>query len=63
MTVRNLDLTLAPRSIALIGASEREHSVARIVLNNVRATFAGAIYPVDLKYDDVSGLQIGRAHV
>jgi acetyltransferase len=56
MTVRNLDVTLAPRSIAVIGASERVGSVGRVVLENVRATFAGAIYPVNLKYSELLGL-------
>jgi acetyltransferase len=60
MTIRNLDLTLAPRSVALIGASDREHSVGRIVLDNVRATYRGAIYPVNLKHDEVLGLRCYR---
>lgn len=60
MTIRNLDATLAPKSIALIGASERESSVGRIVLDNVRAGFGGAIYPVNPKYDTVRGLRCYR---
>jgi acetyltransferase len=60
MTIRNLDVTLAPRSVALIGASERAGSVGRVVLENVRATFAGAIYPVNPKYGELFGLQCYR---
>jgi acetyltransferase len=60
MTIRNLDLTLAPKSVALIGASDRENSVGRVVLENVRAGFSGAIYPVNLKYDVVLGLRCYR---
>jgi acetyltransferase len=48
MTIRNLDLALAPRSVALIGASERPNSVGRVVLENVLHGFEGAIYPVNL---------------
>lgn len=60
MTIRNLDLTLAPRSVALIGATDRDHAVGRVVLDNVRAGFAGAIYPVNLKYDEVLGVKCYR---
>lgn len=60
MTIRNLDVTLAPRSVALIGASERAGSVGRVVLDNVRATFAGAVYPVNIKHDAVLGLRCYR---
>ena len=49
MTIRNLNLTLAPTSVALVGASERSGSIGRVVLENVRATFEGAILPVNLK--------------
>lgn len=60
MTVRNLDLTLAPRSVALVGASERQNSVGRVVLDNVRRDFGGAIYPVNLKYETLAGLRCYR---
>ena len=60
MTIRNLDLALAPRSVALIGASERPNSVGRVVLENVLHGFEGAIYPVNLKYDAVLGTKCFR---
>lgn len=60
MTIRNLDLTLAPRSVALIGASERANSVGRVVLENVQRSYEGAIFPVNLKYDAVLGLKCYR---
>ncbi len=56
MTILNLDVTLAPRSIALVGATAREGAVGRVVLENVlRGDFDGRIYPVNLKYDEVLG--------
>ena len=61
MTIRNLNLTLAPTSVALVGASERAASIGRVVLENVRATFEGAIFPVNLKYDEVMGLRCYRS--
>ena len=58
MTIRNLDVTLAPASIALIGASSREGSVGRVVLENVvSGGFAGRIYPVNPKHGEVLGLR------
>lgn len=57
MTIRNLDAALAPRSIAVIGASEREGSVGAVVLSNILdAGFGGAVYPVNPKYSRLRGL-------
>jgi acetyltransferase len=54
MTTRNLDPAFRPHTIAVIGASEREGSVGTVVLRNVLAGgFAGAVYPVNPKYDKV----------
>jgi acetyltransferase len=61
MTIRNLDVTLAPSSIALIGATEREGAVGRVILENVvSGGFKGRIYPVNLKYDRVLGMRCYR---
>ncbi|MFC5455822.1 acetate--CoA ligase family protein [Prosthecobacter fluviatilis] len=43
-----------PRSIALIGASEREGSVGRAIWDNLRG-FSGAVYPVNAKRAEVCG--------
>jgi acetyltransferase len=57
MSVLNLDKLLQPRSIALIGASQRTGSVGQVVLDNLRAAgFGGAIYPVNPKHRDIGGL-------
>ncbi len=56
MTIRNLEHTAAPASVVVLGASEREGSVGRIVLNNIVAGgFAGEIWPVNPKYDALAG--------
>ena len=61
MTIRNLEYCLRPRSIAVVGASERPGSVGAIVLGNIlRDGFKGAVYPVNLKYDRVAGLKCYR---
>jgi len=56
MTLTNLSLALAPRSVALIGASERSGSLGALVLSNiVSGGFGGAIYPVNPKYSELGG--------
>lgn len=47
-----LDALLAPKSVALIGATEAAGSVGRAVLENLRA-FGGRVYPVNPKRDQV----------
>lgn len=46
---------LAPRSIAVIGASETEHSVGRAILENLRP-FPGKVFAVNPKRKSVLGL-------
>jgi acetyltransferase len=59
MSVRNLRQLFAPRSVALVGASERPGSVGATMLDNLLAGgFKGAIYPVNPKYDRLAGLQV-----
>ncbi len=54
MSIRNLDFALKPRSIALIGASERPFSVGRKLLENlVGGGFDGPILPVNPNLDRV----------
>ncbi len=58
MSIRNLMGFLAPRSVAVIGASTRQGAVGRVVIDNIMAgAFAGAVYPVNPKYQDVAGLR------
>jgi acetyltransferase len=57
MSVRNLEYLLNPRSVAVIGASNRPNGVGTIVMRNLLdGGFAGAIYPVNPKYDRVQGI-------
>jgi acetyltransferase len=58
MSVRNLDALLHPRSIAVIGASERRHSVGATVTRNlVHAGFAGTVHAVNPKHRSVFGIR------
>ncbi|WP_454743711.1 bifunctional acetate--CoA ligase family protein/GNAT family N-acetyltransferase [Cupriavidus necator] len=56
MTVRNLDALFRPRSVALIGATLRPHSVGATVLANLSAgAFTGQLYLVNPKYATLAG--------
>ncbi len=53
-----LDPLLAPRSIAIVGASRRPKSSGNdMVCAPLREGFEGAIYPVNPKYDEIEGLK------
>ncbi|MGZ3236705.1 MAG: CoA-binding protein, partial [Burkholderiaceae bacterium] len=61
MSVRNLPYLFSPHSVAVIGASEKPHSVGATVLSNlVEAGFKGDIYPVNLKHDTLLGHKVYR---
>lgn len=56
MTIRNLEFLLAPRSVAVIGGSDRPHSVGATVMRNLLAGgFEGPIWPVNLRHREVAG--------
>ncbi|WP_299132284.1 acetate--CoA ligase family protein [uncultured Amaricoccus sp.] len=57
MTVRNLDFTLHPRSVAVVGASDRPGSVGAVVMGNILSGgFPGPVWPVNPKHGTVAGL-------
>lgn len=63
MTIRNLEFLLAPRSVAVIGASDRPASVGATVMRNLlTGGFAGPVWPVNLRHRAVAG-QRAYAHV
>ena len=57
MTIRNLERVLAPRSVAVIGASSRERAVGHLVLTNmIAAGFDGTLMPVNPHEASIEGL-------
>src|SRR6516162_5679720 len=53
----NLSKLINPRSIAILGASERA-SIGRTLIDSLyRLGFAGRIYPINPKYPKVAGLE------
>ena len=58
MSVRNLRQLFAPKSVAVIGATDRPGSVGATMLRNLReGGFKGPVYPVNPKYDSIGGQQ------
>ena len=59
MTIRNLDRILAPRRVAVIGASGRQRAVGHLVLANMRAGgFSGTLMPVNPRETEIDGLRV-----
>lgn len=58
-TNQQIDRLLRPRSVAVIGASDRTGALGATLLNNlVQYEFAGEIYPVNPKRDELLGLKV-----
>ncbi|HEY0822975.1 MAG TPA: CoA-binding protein, partial [Ramlibacter sp.] len=59
MSVRHLDSLLAPRSVAVIGASARAGNLGAIVLRNLRAGgFRGPVWAVNRHAAEVDGVAV-----
>src|SRR5262249_6070210 len=55
---QSLDVFFAPRSVALIGATEKEGSVGRSLLTNLTTrAFKGRVFPVNPNHSTVLGMQ------
>ncbi|KRA82746.1 acetate--CoA ligase family protein [Altererythrobacter sp. Root672] len=58
-TNQQIDRLLRPKSVAVIGASDRKGALGATLLNNlVQYEFAGDIYPVNPKRDELLGLKV-----
>lgn len=61
MSSRNLEHLFNPQSVALIGASDRPHTVGATVMRNLlRGGFQGPIWPVNLRHATVAGREAYR---
>ncbi len=57
MSIINLDKIFRPRSIALIGASERPGSIGNALMHNlIQYGFAGKIYPINPNHSEIWNL-------
>jgi len=58
MSTRNLDKVFDPKSIAVIGASNKKGSVGYILLRNlIGAEYEGVVFPVNVSAPAVQGIQ------
>lgn len=58
MSTYHLNTLLAPRSVAVVGASPREGSLGRIALRNLReGGFAGPIHLVNPRHPEIDGVK------
>ncbi len=61
MSIRHLDRLLEPRSVVVIGASNRPGSVGATVWRNLRAgTFAGPVFGVNPKHAALDGVKLAQ---
>jgi acetyltransferase len=59
MSIRNLDALLTPRTVAVVGASNRPGSVGATVWRNLCvAEFKGTLLPVNPKYRELDGIAV-----
>ncbi len=57
-TPRSLQSIFAPKSVAVIGATEKEGSVGRTVIwNLISSPFGGTVYPVNPKRENILGIK------
>jgi acyl-CoA synthetase (NDP forming) len=57
MTDHKLSPLLAPQSLAIVGASPKEHSTGQSMLRTLASLgYGGAVYPVNPRYEEIEGL-------
>ncbi|MDR2013716.1 MAG: bifunctional acetate--CoA ligase family protein/GNAT family N-acetyltransferase [Rhodanobacter sp.] len=62
MSVRNLEFLFQPRSVAVIGASNRPDSIGALLMHNLRqGGFEGPVWPVNHRQKTVAGMRAWRA--
>lgn len=58
MERRDLDYLFNPEAVAVIGASEKDPSIGRSLVQNLqKAGFPGTIYPINPRYSQIMGLE------
>ncbi len=59
MGIHNLDKIFQPKSIAVIGASEKKGSIGSVIMKNlVKGGYPGEIYPVNAKHHVICNLPV-----
>ena len=52
-----LDKLFKPKSIAVIGASNKPYKIGKTVLDNLTISYHGKIYPINLNEKEINGLK------
>ncbi|MGA8281344.1 MAG: CoA-binding protein, partial [Desulfobacterales bacterium] len=56
MSIHNLDRLFAPRSLAVVGASDRKGTIGAAIMQNLlEGGFAGTVYPINPRHPTISG--------
>jgi acetyltransferase len=56
MSILNLDRLFAPRSLAVVGASDRKGTIGAAVMQNIaEGGFAGKVYPINPRHPIIAG--------
>ena len=56
MSILNLDRLFAPRSLAVVGASDRKGTIGAAVMQNLaEGGFAGKVYPINPRHPTIAG--------
>lgn len=57
MSIYNLDKVFKPKTLAVIGASEKEKSIGHVIVDNLeKSGYKGKTFPVNPRYKSVCGL-------
>ncbi|WP_417320652.1 bifunctional acetate--CoA ligase family protein/GNAT family N-acetyltransferase [Emcibacter sp.] len=56
MSIRNLEKLFSPASVALFGASGREGSIGRTVMDNLKESFPGPVWLVNPGHSEIDGM-------
>ena len=51
----SFDIFLAPKSIAVVGASERSNTVGKAIISNILKGYKGIVYPITPSHEYVFG--------
>ena len=57
MICRLSSVFIKPRSIAVIGASEKAGTIGRAIINNIKNGYKGKIYPITPSHETVFGIK------
>ncbi len=58
MGMANLDVFFSPKSIAVIGASRTAGKIGNVILENLKHSYKGELYPINPNITEILGLEV-----